>query len=522
MVALANPRKAFYSSSGILVIMASLGWLLHLHQDRPAMLFFIGFMCLTMLPLMTNVFGALFVGRFDMRAHDERRLVAAERKEVIAVDVLVPVCGEDIEIIRNTLRHVGAMRDANAGGRYQVGVLLCDDTRDPALAARIQSIAEAAGCRYLRRPDPGVGKKSGNLNHALRSGASTAPFFTIFDADFCPRSDWLQHLMPYLEEDPGVSIVQTPQHFTTAGINNLQRAAAYQQEIYYRIVQRLRERLGLAGCSGSCAVYRRRAIDDIGGFPLVECSEDVNTGLLTINAGYHIRYVPLVLSQGVCPDRLQTFFTQQYRWALGGIELVFTRRLWSLDQLGAKRWLFCFLNSFYVFNVISALAFPAAVMAGLTLARGVVNPASWLALVFLCLFTYVLLPLWSTRRAGLFILPLSFMYSFVHVQVFCDFLTGRKMEWIPSNARVGRNARFERYLAILFFYPFTYLCVILVILAFHPQHFGNLYPALLQCLLIFSSCLSGFGLDGRFRENISTLGRAAAACLRRGGAPGRE
>jgi cellulose synthase (UDP-forming) len=520
MVSLANPRRAFYSSSGILVIMASLGWLLHLHQDRPVMLLFIGFMGLAMLPLMTNVFGALCVGRFDLQAHEERCREFAGKREVVPVDVLIPVCGEDVELIRNTLRHVGAMRDANSGGRYQVSVFLCDDTLDPALAVQVRSITEAAGCRYLRRPDPGAGKKSGNLNHALRCGAVTAPFFTIFDADFCPRADWLQQLMPYLEEDPGVSIVQTPQYFTTEGINNLQRAAAYQQEIYYRIVQRLRERLGLAGCSGSCAVYRRRAIDDIGGFPLVECSEDVNTGLLTLNAGYHIRYVPLVLSQGVCPEKLQTFFTQQYRWALGGIELVFTRRLWSLDKLGVKRWLFCFLNSFYVFNVISALVFPAVVIAGLSLARGAVNPASWLALAALCLFTYVLVPLWNSRRAGLFILPLSFMYSFVHVQVFCDFLTGRKMEWIPSNAQVRRNARFERYLTILFFYPLTYLCAVLGILACHPQNLGRMYPAILQCLLIFGSCLSAFGLDGRFRENLSALGGAVAACFRRRGKPG--
>jgi cellulose synthase (UDP-forming) len=314
--------------------------------------------------------------------------------------------------------------------------------------------------------------------------------------------------MPYHEEDDRVSIVQTPQHFTTEGINNLQRAAAYNQELYYRIVQRLRERLGLAGCSGSCAVYRRKAIDDIGGFPLVECSEDVNTGLLTLNAGYQIRYVPLILSQGVCPERLQTFFTQQYRWALGGIELVFTQRLWSLKNLGAKRWVFCFLNSFYIFNVIAALAFPAAVVTGLLFAQGAVNPASWLALVFLLLFTYVLLPMWNTHRAGLFVMALSFMYSFVQVQVLYDFLTGRKMGWIPSNAQVRRNARFERYLMFLFFYPFLYLGTVSSILAAYPHQFHRMYPALLQCLLVFGSCLSAFGLDGHFRENLAILAKA--------------
>jgi hypothetical protein len=195
---------------------------------------------------------------------------------------------------------------------------------------------------------------------------------------------------------------------------------------------------------------------------------------------------------------------------------MFTHRLWSLHGLGRKRWLFVFLNSFYVFNVIGALAFPVAVITGLTLAQGAVNPASWLALVFLCLFSYVLVPLWNTHRAGLFVLPLSFMYSFIHVQVFLDFLMGRKMEWIPSNAQVRRNARFERYLAFLFFYPFGYLSIVIAILATYPQNFGRMYPALLQCLFIFSACLSAFGLDGRFRENLMTLREAIRSRLRPG------
>jgi cellulose synthase (UDP-forming) len=516
MIALINPRKGIYSTAGIFAVVSSLGWLLYMHHDRQVMLGFIAFMFLTMLPFMTNVFGALFVRPFDMKAHDRLRQETAAREQKLAVDVLIPVCGEEIEVIRNTLHHAQQLRQANEGGRYQVRVILCDDTRDPQHSALIQEATLQHGVTYVRRPDPGVGKKSGNLNYALRSGATTAPFFTIFDADFCPRTDWLQHLMPYIEQDPRVSIVQTPQHFTTEGINNIQRAAAYNQELYYRIVQRLRERLGLAGCSGSCAVYRRQAINDIGGFPLVECSEDINTGLLTLSAGYRIRYIPLILSQGLSPARLQTFFTQQYRWALGGIELMFTRRLWSLHGLGRKRWLFVFLNSFYVFNVIGALAFPAAVVTGLTLAQGAVNPASWLALVFLCLFSYVLVPFWNTHRAGLFVLPLSFMYSFIHVQVFLDFLIGRKMEWIPSNAQVRRNARFERYLAFLFFYPFLYLSLVIAILANYPQNFGRMYPALLQCLFIFSACLSAFGLDGRFRENLMTLREAIRLRFRLG------
>ncbi len=116
MIALINPRKGIYSTAGIFAVVSSLGWLLYMHHDRQVMLGFIAFMFLTMLPFMTNVFGALFVRPFDMKAHDRLRQETAAREQKLAVDVLIPVCGEEIEVIRNTLHHAQQLRQANEGG----------------------------------------------------------------------------------------------------------------------------------------------------------------------------------------------------------------------------------------------------------------------------------------------------------------------------------------------------------------------------------------------------------------------
>ena len=40
-------------------------------------------------------------------------------------------------------------------------------------------------------------------------------------------------------------------------------------------------------------------------------------------------YLPVVLSAGICPDNLDAFVRQQYRWCTGNAGIVFSRRLWS-------------------------------------------------------------------------------------------------------------------------------------------------------------------------------------------------
>jgi hypothetical protein len=100
------------------------------------------------LPLLTDGFGR----SFDLAAH--RRLVEAwQPVSYPAVDVFLPVCGEPIEILRNTWRHVAALR-ARYRGRVTVWVL--DDSASPEL----KDLAREFGYAYATRPNRGWFKKS--------------------------------------------------------------------------------------------------------------------------------------------------------------------------------------------------------------------------------------------------------------------------------------------------------------------------------------------------------------------------
>ena len=87
-------------------------------------------------------------------------------------------------------------------------------------------------------------------------------------------------------------------------------------------MQPARDAVDAAICVGTNAVYRRSALDEVGGFAQIGHSEDVHTGVKLAKAGYRTRYVPVNLAKGMCPDTFDGFVNQQYRWCTGSMSLL--------------------------------------------------------------------------------------------------------------------------------------------------------------------------------------------------------
>ncbi|CAN0444678.1 unnamed protein product, partial [Scytosiphon promiscuus] len=54
-----------------------------------------------------------------------------------------------------------------------------------------------------------------------------------------------------------------------------------------------------------------------------------------------VKYLPLCLAIGVCPDEPRSFFMQQYRWCAGSVILVFRRKFWMSDLSAIQKMIFC-------------------------------------------------------------------------------------------------------------------------------------------------------------------------------------
>ncbi|OLT44689.1 glycosyl transferase [Gordonia sp. CNJ-863] len=410
--------------------------------------------------LVLNVIGNTFSLLTGM---NRRRVTWASHQERVtswnphdgrypSVDVFLPTCGESLEILRNTYQHIVAM---NWPGRLSVFVL------DDAAREEVHDLAASFGFDYVVRPDRGHLRKAGNLRNACK--ISRGELIVIFDADFCPRADFLGHLVPYLD-DPQVAIVQSPQCFaTTESMGWIQRTAGATQEFFYRWVLPSRDRIGAANCVGTSAVYRRSAIERVGGFAAIEHSEDLHTGRHLQQAGYTIRYVPVLLSRGLCPSDLAGFLNQQYRWCQGTLTRIRTRSLpeeaRSLRSAVTKgdrpqsqtlrqriaRWagvlyyVTTALNVFLLFlpGVIMAAFYPEDV-----------RPVQ-LVPFLLGLWVYVVLfPLVSRTRWRFEVLRIQMAYSYAHAVAIWHKIIGREIGWVPTGV-IGKSNSLARSIAWL-------------------------------------------------------------------------
>lgn len=141
------------------------------------------------------------------------------------IDVFLPTCGESLAILRNTYEHVSGLT-----WRSRVKFFVLDDAARPG----VEFLAQEYGFEYIVRPNRGELRKAGNLRHAF--DITSGHYVVIFDADFCPRPDFLWHLIPYMD-DLDVAVLQSPQTFaTTEPMNWIQRTAGATQEFFYRWV----------------------------------------------------------------------------------------------------------------------------------------------------------------------------------------------------------------------------------------------------------------------------------------------
>lgn len=219
------------------------------------------------------------------------------------VDVLVPRYDEPPEVVAPVLAAAAALRGAD------VRVHLLDDGDDP----EMERLAAAHGARYVTRTEH-QGAKAGNINHALPGLEGEAVL--VLDCDHVPHPELLRRTLGHLDR-PGVAFVQTPQYYANADRNPVAAAAWAQQALFFGCIARGKARIGAMFCCGTNVVFRREALDDVGGFPQHSVTEDFELSLALQRRGWRTAYVPEVLVQGLGPEDMSAYVGQQLRWARG-------------------------------------------------------------------------------------------------------------------------------------------------------------------------------------------------------------
>jgi len=350
----------------------------------------------------------------------------------ISVDVFITVYGEERSKIRATAAAAMAIK-----GKHRTWIL--DDGRSD----DVQALAEELGCHYVRRLSSN-GAKAGNINHAL--SITRGEFFCVFDADFVPKPEFLIETVPFFVNS-NVAFVQTPQTYGNL-INMVSRGAGYMQAVFYKFIQPGRNHFNAAFCVGTNVIFRRAAINDIGGIYTDSKSEDVWTSLMLHERGWKTIYIPKTLAVGDAPETIEAYTKQQLRWATGGFEIMLThnplspRRKLTTDQ----RIMYLVTATHYLTGIAPALLLlvpPLEIFFDLRPVNLSIDVTTWLTFYAGFYLMQILLAFYTLGSFRWEVLMLAAVSFPIYAQALVNAFAGKEQKWHVTGSTSKASSPFN-------------------------------------------------------------------------------
>ena len=269
------------------------------------------------------------------------------------VDIYIPTYNEPLRVVKPTVFAASGID----WPQDKLNIYLLDDGRRP----EFREFAEEAGVRYLIRPN-NFHAKAGNLNHALTK--TDGEFIAIFDCDHIPVRSFLTETMGWMLKDEQCAMLQTPHHFFSPDPfeRNLDtfRRVPNEGSLFYGLVQDGNDLWNATFFCGSCAVIRRKPLEEVGGIAVETVTEDAHTALKMHRRGYTTAYLNNVQAAGLATESLSGHIGQRIRWARGMAQIFRTDN----PLLGKGLSLFqrlCYTNAMlHFFNGLPRLIFLTA------------------------------------------------------------------------------------------------------------------------------------------------------------------
>ncbi len=168
-----------------------------------------------------------------------------------------------------------------------------------------------------------VGYKAGALEEGLKT--AEGDFLLVFDADFVPTPGIVKNLVQYFT-DPKVGMVQARWGHLNRDYSLLTRVQSMMLDGHFVIEHIARNRSGrFFNFNGTAGIWRKQAIVDAGGWQHDTLTEDMDLSFRAQLRGWQFIYVPEVLAPAEIPCEMNSFKSQQFRWAKGSAQT--TRKL---------------------------------------------------------------------------------------------------------------------------------------------------------------------------------------------------
>lgn len=305
------------------------------------------------------------------------------------VDVYIPTYNESLDVVRDTVLAAQCIDYP----RDKIKVYLLDDGKRREFAV----FAADVGVGYITRDDNSHAK-AGNLNHAMK--ITKGELICVFDCDHVSTRTFLQATVGPFLKDPKLALLQTPHYFYSPDPfeRNLSAARSIPNEgsLFYGPVQQGNDNWNATFFCGSCAVIRRSALEEIGGFAVETVTEDAHTALKMQRLGWGSAFLAIPLAAGLATERLGLHVIQRTRWARGMTQIfrvdnpLFGRGLKWQQRL-------CYLNAMLHFQFgLPRVAFLTAPLAYLLFNLNIIHSSA--SLIFAYVLPHLVLSLYVNSR----------------------------------------------------------------------------------------------------------------------------
>ena len=314
------------------------------------------------------------------------------------VDVYIPSYNEPLEVVRDTVLAAQCLDYP----RDKLKIYLLDDGKRSEFAV----FAADVGVGYITRND-NAHAKAGNLNHAMK--LTHGELICVFDCDHVATRIFLQATVGGFLQDPKLALVQTPHYFYSPDPfeRNLSvgRNIPNEGALFYGPIQQGNDNWNATFFCGSCAVIRRSALDQIGGFAVETVTEDAHTALKLQRLGWGSAFIDIPLAAGLATERLVLHVIQRTRWARG------MTQIFRLDNPLLGRGLtlqqrLCYLSAMLYYQfALPRIAFLTAPLAYLLFNLNIIHSSA--SLIFAYALPHLFLAVYVNSR-----LNGRFRYSF--------------------------------------------------------------------------------------------------------------
>jgi len=200
-------------------------------------------------------------------------------------------------------------------------IQVLDDSTDETVEIAQRKVAELCArgydAVYIHRTDR-TGYKAGALENGVRT--AKGDYLLVFDADFVPSISIVKDLIHYFT-DSTVGMVQARWGHLNRNYSMLTRVQSMMLDGHFVIEHIARNRSGrFFNFNGTAGIWRKVAIIDAGGWQHDTLTEDMDLSFRAQIRGWNFIYVPDAIAPAEIPCEMNSFKSQQFRWAKGSAQ----------------------------------------------------------------------------------------------------------------------------------------------------------------------------------------------------------